>query len=257
LQTIINGIGGIRITETGISIRNTGTEILRELNEIAFKGIWLVGKRINIKISKTEIQIQMIKISTDYNFNYNLLIQSSKGSQRMKLNELYTFKNEEIKIEIESYPFCVKGASPKELYRYWSNKYTFNCTNSITKNMINDDYCDCLNGEDEPGTNACPNGKFYCLVESKYIDSSRIADKYCDCEKFTDEQGIVSEIRFNLNQKTIGDEEKTIYDIKVENTGKDSLIIVWVLTSFCVACHIIIIIFIWRKLTLDINVKQV
>jgi protein kinase C substrate 80K-H len=60
----------------------------------------------------------------------------------------------------------------------------------IPMNHVNDDYCDCADGSDEPGTSACNNGLFFCENKSYkgvYIISSRVNDGICDCCDGSDE----------------------------------------------------------------------
>ena len=47
-----------------------------------------------------------------------------------------------------------------------------------------DDYCDCADGSDEPGTSACLSGRFFCAnrgFRSQYVRSSHVGDGVCDC----------------------------------------------------------------------------
>lgn len=61
---------------------------------------------------------------------------------------------------------------------------------TIPFSLVNDDFCDCADGSDEPGTSACPNGMFYCINRGhKPLDllSSRVNDGICDCCDGSDE----------------------------------------------------------------------
>uniref|UniRef100_A0A1E1WYM2 Putative glucosidase ii beta subunit n=1 Tax=Amblyomma aureolatum TaxID=187763 RepID=A0A1E1WYM2_9ACAR len=87
----------------------------------------------------------------------------------------------------------VRGVAPHNANHYAPGK-TFKCLYSagvIGFEQVNDDYCDCDDGSDEPGTNACPNGRFYCEQHNTHspetVLSMRVNDGICDCCDGSDE----------------------------------------------------------------------
>ncbi|XP_065320640.1 glucosidase 2 subunit beta-like [Gordionus sp. m RMFG-2023] len=68
--------------------------------------------------------------------------------------------------------------------------YCFTDSFQIPYKFVNDDYCDCKDGSDEPGTSACRNGQFHCDNKGfigKSIFSSWVNDGICDCCDGSDE----------------------------------------------------------------------
>ena len=80
-----------------------------------------------------------------------------------------------------------------ESRRLSSDVKTFTCDGTtISVDKVNDDYCDCTDGTDEPGTSACSHlsPQFYCVNENhkeKFIRTSRVDDLICDCCDGSDE----------------------------------------------------------------------
>lgn len=80
----------------------------------------------------------------------------------------------------------VRGIPGSKLPYYQNYNGLFKCLDSsktIPFERVNDDYCDCIDGSDEPGTSACPNGTFFCQNAGHiptYLPSSRINDGVCE-----------------------------------------------------------------------------
>eukprot|EP00301_Raphidiophrys_heterophryoidea_P001144 c10566_g1_i1.p1 GENE.c10566_g1_i1~~c10566_g1_i1.p1 ORF type:complete len:590 (+),score=163.03 c10566_g1_i1:55-1770(+) len=78
-------------------------------------------------------------------------------------------------------------------YQTAFDKGQFTCkdsTSSFPASHVNDDYCDCEDGSDEPGTSACLAARFFCAnkgFKPLTVYSSRVNDGVCDCCDGSDE----------------------------------------------------------------------
>ncbi|GLH13825.1 Uncharacterized protein GBIM_18314, partial [Gryllus bimaculatus] len=96
--------------------------------------------------------------------------------------------------KVSSVLSTIRGVRQIDMAKYKPNNHgAFVCFDSqeeIEYSRINDDYCDCVSdGSDEPGTNACVNGKFYCETDrlTGYLPAGRVNDGICDCCDGSDE----------------------------------------------------------------------
>eukprot|EP00434_Breviolum_minutum_P001624 symbB.v1.2.001433.t1/scaffold58.1/size370606/2 len=92
----------------------------------------------------------------------------------------------------------VRGVAPSEQARYRSDEFRcFSAADALAlpPDVVNDDFCDCADGSDEPGTNACAGQSetlFYCAnvkSDAALIYTSRVNDGVCDCCDGSDEWG--------------------------------------------------------------------
>lgn len=99
-----------------------------------------------------------------------------------------------------------RGVAPGEQALFQETSGGFHCLNGavVPRDALNDDYCDCADGSDEPGTAACSGwpgrfrrlatavgestavveGLFYCAnagSQPQYVYNSRVNDGVCDC----------------------------------------------------------------------------
>ncbi|EDQ91956.1 uncharacterized protein MONBRDRAFT_31090 [Monosiga brevicollis MX1] len=89
-----------------------------------------------------------------------------------------------------------RGAAPKDAPHFAGDAFACDNGKSIPMESVNDEFCDCDDGSDEPGTSACANGHFYCTNEGHepaLMVSGRVNDGLCDCCDGSDEySGLVA-----------------------------------------------------------------
>ncbi|EIN10218.1 hypothetical protein PUNSTDRAFT_63724 [Punctularia strigosozonata HHB-11173 SS5] len=118
------------------------------------------------------------------------------------------------------------GVHPALIPRYVpTESATWRCldgSKEIAWSAVNDDYCDCPDGSDEPGTGACPGTTFYCVNEGHIganISSTRVNDGLCEkecCDGSDERPGLCPNIC-----KQIGEEFRKQRDaeLKTRKTG--------------------------------------
>ncbi|KAG3109510.1 hypothetical protein PI124_g13228 [Phytophthora idaei] len=90
----------------------------------------------------------------------------------------------------------IRGVAPSDQVTYLSPE--FSCVvggrdTNLPISRVNDEFCDCDDGQDEPGTAACSyliNAQFHCENDGFFpgkIHTSRIHDGICDCCDGSDE----------------------------------------------------------------------
>ncbi|PFH50340.1 hypothetical protein AMATHDRAFT_193421 [Amanita thiersii Skay4041] len=118
------------------------------------------------------------------------------------------------------------GVRPDLLPKYVPLKSnTWRCldgSKEIAWNAVNNDFCDCPDGSDEPGTSACANGVFYCHNTGHIgasIPSSRVNDGLCEpecCDGSDERPGVCRN-----TCKEIGDafRKKREEELRIQRTG--------------------------------------
>lgn len=137
------------------------------------------------------------------------LIISNNLNQIHSSKHLNLEKQESLNNNSPQSGIFIAGVSPNDVETYrMAFEFIpgkFQCLQSkelIEKDLVNDDYCDCSDGSDEPSTSACshlPNSRFYCKAGScnqpgeHSIPSSRVNDGICDCCDGSDEMNRVAD----------------------------------------------------------------
>ena len=135
--------------------------------------------------------ILVIQIITIFSWNWGDSQNQSRQHRKIK-NDNFANKLENMPIaKFRGSEGRILGLDPAlQSFYQRDSEGLFTCLDKserIAFRLVNDDYCDCLDGSDEPSTSACPGQTFHCSQSSAVIPSSRVNDGVCDCCDGSDE----------------------------------------------------------------------
>lgn len=148
----------------------------------------LAGKFIDEKIYQLVVPLDV----KNNPYLINLLPFFDIKNQKFETELVSTARN----IDTNNKNTDIRGIDLKKIILYQPDASgLFKCLNSnqrISNKNLNDNFCDCVDGTDEPGTSACMFSKFVCtyqneILENKEIPSSNVDDGICDCCDGSDE----------------------------------------------------------------------
>lgn len=153
-----------------------------------------------------KLLVLFITFSSAFCF-FNLLKKNTVGTQGSSIPEPITSR-------VNRVQDAIRGISPHDISRYRNDVFTCDLNRKhLDSSVINDGYCDCDDGSDEPGTSACSRGVFKCLNKGYKIipiTSSRVDDGICDCCDGSDEGVITASCPNTCN--ALADKERATLD---------------------------------------------
>ncbi|GAQ88290.1 Glucosidase 2 subunit beta [Klebsormidium nitens] len=89
---------------------------------------------------------------------------------------------------------CCKDSTQQFSCLQWDPTSSRAAISSLPCERLNDDFCDCMDGTDEPSTTACSGfgGRFECRKSRELIPTSLVNDGVCDCCDGSDEFSTMS-----------------------------------------------------------------